>query len=535
MKTLPRIFFILFLGSYLFSCAGPSAGIHQDTPRYEAPESALTPWIEEVLIPYLTEQLSRHPRFNGQPFLLVGMEGDNIQTDINDLTAQIRERIADALLAQPGIQLSWRPAVRPWRHHQSLEELSCADYRRIQFYIGIDAGLTKVDRSLYVKVRALDLKEETWVSGFGLSWSGRPGINQLNALHHRQADEYLRGLRPLPFNGGEPDLLASYLAQNLSCLFRQQEMDEIIVYMNRKELAGAPKGALNWGGCFNTTLDLVGNYLSRFREVRVTEDPQHATVVIDPEIHAIHDNLYQIWVSARVKGGETALSGIETETYLLLDDDKIGETAGPPSLHGERPHPLDGPTPERLISDFTLVTPENQALCGTETPWILGEKALEEGGRLPSNSCLAAQIRLTRRARIFLIGQDGEGRLLRLFPSECRTFQPMDNLQEAEREFRFPPVIGSDVRALWLDNTPGTERIYAVAVTDPIVSRKLARRVGRFQGLCREGEAYMSHVSHDPVARWQRYLNHMAENSGGHLEWQVREFQHDRGEMQVPL
>jgi len=495
----------------------------------------LTPWIEETLIPYLTEQLSRHPRFKGQPFLLVGLEGDNIQTDINDLTAQIREKIVDALLVKPGIQMSWRPAARPWRHHQSLAELSCADYRRIQFYIGIDAGLTKVDRSLYVKVRALDLKEETWVSGFGLSWTGKPGINQLNALHHRKADEYLRGLRPLPFNGREPDLLASYLARNLSCLFRQQEMDEIIVYMNRRELEGAPDTAPNGGGCFNTTLDLVGNYLARFREVRVTHDPQHATVLLDPKIHGIHDNLYQIWVSARVKGGETALSGIETETYVLLGEDKKEKTAGLPSLQGVRPTPVEGLPPSRLISDFTLVTPENPALCGTGTPWISGERVLEEGGRLPSNSCLAAQIRLTRKARIFLIGQDGEGRLLRLFPSECRTFQSMDTLQEAEREFRFPPVIGSDVRALWLDDTPGTERIYAVAVTDPIVSRKLARRVRRFQGLCREGETYMSHVSHDPVARWQRYLDHLAEKSGGHLEWRVRVFQHGQREMQVPL
>ena len=103
-------------------------------PRITGP--SLDVWLEKTLIPYLVQQFGQHPRFKGRPVLLVDMQADNVQSRIDELTDQIREKIIDALLKEPGLDLSWRPAIQPWQHHQSLEDVSCGDYRNIHGHIG---------------------------------------------------------------------------------------------------------------------------------------------------------------------------------------------------------------------------------------------------------------------------------------------------------------------------------------------------------------------------------------------------------------
>ena len=163
----------------LSACAGNLVERGEDS---KANELSLDSWLEDTLIPYLVQQFGQHPRFKGQPILLVDMHGDNVQSHIDDLTDHIREKIIDSLVRAPGPDLYWRPAIRPYKHHQRLADISCSNYRKIHYYIGIDCRLTKVAQNLYVKVRALNLAEHKWVSGFGRSWEGIPTPNQLAAL-----------------------------------------------------------------------------------------------------------------------------------------------------------------------------------------------------------------------------------------------------------------------------------------------------------------------------------------------------------------
>ena len=253
----------VLLGLLAFTaCAGNQVGRSVEPP---VDERSLDNWLEGTLIPYLVQQFGQHPRFKGQPILLVRIRGDNVQPRIDELTDHIREKIFDALVKEPGLDLYWRPASPPHKHHRSLAEISCGDYPKIHYYIGIDCRLTKVNQNLLVKVRALNLAEDKWVSGFGRSWEGKPTPGQLAALKSEHPDEYLRGLRPLPFSSRQPDLLAVYLAHNLSCLLQQGEADDLVVYMEGT--------STNRPDFFQTTLKLVGNYLARFSEVTVTDDP----------------------------------------------------------------------------------------------------------------------------------------------------------------------------------------------------------------------------------------------------------------------
>lgn len=517
--------YALCLCMWVSACIGSPA--RRDVDPWTG-ERSLDIWLEKTLIPYLSQQLGHHPRFKGQRVLLVRMKGDNVQARIDDLTSQIREKIIDTLLKEPGLDLAWRPAIRPLNHHQSLEDVSCVDHRKIHYYIGIDSGLTKVERNLYVKVRSLNLAEKKWVSGFGRSWQGQSTLAQLAALNREHPDDYLRGLRPLPFSGRQPDILAAYLAHNLSCLLRQGEADDLVVYV---ENASAITPSF-----FQTTLDLVGKYLARFREVQVTDDPNQANVTVVTEIHCIHQNLYQVWVSARHRQGEKYLPGAETEAYVLVDSQKPAPVISTrPGRPPEPAIPLQrAKIVPSLISSFDLLTPLNQAFCETDTPWINGERLLESHEHLPSGGCLALEMSLSAPAYVFLVGQNADGDLTHMFPSDCPALRKIDALLLPGKLFQFPPISDPEAGLLKLDESPGMERIYAIAITTPELANRFADRLGEIPGLCRPGRSFANSFfagntwhPHERVQRWQRYLNQLCARYPEVLQWREINFWHD--------
>ncbi len=138
---------MLLLGtgcSTLSSRAGRADGTRTSMP--------LTEWVDRELAPYIAGKMGKHPKFKGEPFFVVAMKGENINSEIDDLTRQIRDRVLEELKSSPGVEIVWRPSVRPWNHHRTLSDVNCNDLRKISYYIGLDIGLTPVDRQLSVKV-----------------------------------------------------------------------------------------------------------------------------------------------------------------------------------------------------------------------------------------------------------------------------------------------------------------------------------------------------------------------------------------------
>jgi hypothetical protein len=296
---------------------------------------SLENWMEYVAVPYLIRELGENPRFKGQPFLLVSMDRDNVEAEIDDLTMQLREEMIDGLLTKPGIGLVWRPSTKPWEHHTSLKQMQCNESMKEKYYVGIDTSLSSVNGKLKVKIRALDIAEKGWVTGFGVSWQGSPSAMHKKALRHKTPDDCLLGLRPRPFDDRQADLLASYLSRNLSCLFANMELDEAMVYV-KKDNPGKTR-------YFNNALGLVANYLARYREVMVTDDPAKANITILTKVHEIHKGLYQVWMSARYKEDKKYIPGRETEAYVSLS---MAETV---QQDQKQPHPLKktGPVPQK--------------------------------------------------------------------------------------------------------------------------------------------------------------------------------------------
>ena len=510
--------FLIWLG--LSACAGHPES--RDPDSYTGHPS-LNTWLENSLIPYLQQQFTQHPRFKGHPVLLVRMQGENVLPQIDDLTEQIRQKIVDALLKKPGLQLAWRPTVKPWKHQQTFEEITCEGYSDVAYYIGIDAGLSTVNRKLYVKVRALNLAEHIWVAGFGKSWSGTPTQDQLDALAREHPDEYLRGLRPLPFTERQPDMLAAYLARNLSCRLRQGEADNLVVYV----AAPGP----NTPKVIKTTLELVGRYLTRFREVEVTDDPNQANITVVSSIHPIDRELLQVAISARQRQGEIYLPGAETEAYLMVKSNTHAKIAGvnqaEPATHIRPFESLSKPS--QIILTFDILTPLNQRFCATASSWSSGVQRAASDDLLPAGSCMAIEMEISYPAYVFLIGQNTMGELSRIFPSNCPAPGPGDGLLHPGERFRFPPLPYPRSAVLELDGAPGDERIFAIAITAPQLAAIFADRMNELQGLCHPGRKYPGMLRtdrrqqpHERIQRWQSYLTWLSINNPGVVEW--REF-----------
>lgn len=309
---------LILLCCFLFSsCATTSAEYKSSYGNIGS--GPLDKWMEREAVPYLVKELGEHPMFKNQPFLLVSMNMDNVQPEIDDFTLQLREQIIDGLLTKQGVGLVWRPSIKPFTHHTRLANISCSQNQKIRYYIGLDTGLSKVDQKLYVKIRALNLDENKWVTGFGISWEGKASSRQKAALNNKHPDDFLLGLRPLPFSDSQADLLAAYLAHNLSCLFTQRDIDDVIVHVNQTN----PENI----DYFNNAFSLVKNYLAKFREVQVTDDPGQANISVAINLHAVHNGLYQVWATAKFREGDKYVPGAETEAYVFLNTAAIKTTS----------------------------------------------------------------------------------------------------------------------------------------------------------------------------------------------------------------
>jgi hypothetical protein len=306
---LKKLAILIFIVSMF---TGGCVTTHKSNGNYVGGGMPLDEWIYHVATPYLQKELSENPRFAGEPFLLVSMQRENVDPMISDLTLELREKLIDGLLAKPGIGLVWRPSEKMWKHHTSLSQMECNPIVKEKYYIGIDASLSTVSNKLDVKIRALDISEKKWVTGFGISWQGVPSSLQKKSVQQKKPDNYLLGLRPLPFNAEQADLLASYLSKNLSCLFVNMELDEAIVHIEKENP--------NKIKYFENAFGLVSSYLAKYRGVTVANDASRANIVAHIKVHEIHNGFYQVWLNAIDLKKNKYVPGRETEAYVSLPE-----------------------------------------------------------------------------------------------------------------------------------------------------------------------------------------------------------------------
>lgn len=481
MGRLPTLF--VTLGALV------SVGCAQHSTRpAQGEDSSLQRWLGAELAPYLAEQLGQHPRFKGEPVMLVSLDGPDIQPDIDGLTRSLRDQLMDSLLSEPGVRLPWQPQQQQAQHHRRLEQANCARIRDANYYIGIE--ITRSATARYrVAVRALDVRAGEWVSGFGNSWSGSLTGGELRALQERRTDESLRGLRVLPFGSGHPDLAARYLANNLSCLLRQQDEEDLVIYV--QSLQSDQPG-------LHTLLGLVGNNLSRYREVRVTDRKQEANFLLRGEAHEIRAGLYQVWVVLHPKHSGEHLPGMDTATYVRMLP-AAGEPASPPlatTLRSEKPA-IGGMELVRRHSVYG-----NPDSCAERPDRTFGTTNVAEG-------CPVLELSVERADRVFVFVHGTRDGISRLSSGSCGSAGALDTV--ATRSYRFPTArfSGSD----W-------PTVYAIAVSGSELARQFTGLLQVLPDAC--GSTPGMRADKWDTEQWLGELDRLIAAHSDHAVWTAR-------------
>ena len=445
-------------------------------------DSSLQNWLDTDLAPYLAEQLGQHPRFKGEPVILVQLDGPDIQPDIDGLTRTLRDQLMDRLLTEPGIVLPWQPNRQPAQHHRRLDRVRCGRIRDASHYIGIEITRS-ADSEHRVSVRALDVQAGEWVSGFGKHWKGRLTASEEQALQERRRDESLRGLRILPFSGTHPDLAATYLANNLSCLLRQQDEDHLVLYVEPLK-SNQPR--------LRTLLSLIGNNLSRYREVRVTDRKKEANFLLRGEAYEIHSGLYQVWVVLQAEHSGEHLSGMDTSTWIAV------QPSSKQPVVQRSAEPIYKPKP--AIAALQLVRQKNRSQgC-----------ARQRAARRDDAGCPTLQLSVENTEQVFVFVHDARDGISRLSSGRC--------IEDRKAAVGMPSTLRYAFPAERFAQS-GWPTVYAIAVSDLQLAKRFESHLQRLPDACRSISGLRTDDAMNP---WLNTLDRLIADNGDHTTWAAR-------------
>jgi hypothetical protein len=464
-----RCLFLLIL----LLAAGCSQHPLRATPGTEA---LLQDWVTDELGPYVSQQLSQHPRFKGEPVLFVRLDGDDIQPDIDGLTRSLRDQLMNRLLQTPGVNVPWQPQQQPVQHHRRLDQVQCGRIRDASYYIGIEIART-ASAQFRVSVRALDVQAGQWVSGFSQHWSGSLTAAELRALQERRTDESLRGLRVLPFSAGQPDLAATYLANNLSCLLRQQDVDDLKIKV-ASLASDQPQ--------LRTLLQLIGNNLSRYREVQVTDTERQANFILRGETHQIQAGLYQVWVILHPRESGIHLGGMDTATWI-----HIAPAGSPP---GKR----------RVAQDSRMLPP---AIARLELVRHTNSTAYADQCRGVQPACAVLEVDVEQTDQLFVITHGNKDGIARLSAACDMTA----DAQRGRHAYRFP-----DTRF----TTSDWPTVYAIAVNGAGTGVQFRQLLQELPDAC--DDAAGMHGSTVSREQWLDRLDQLIATNRDHVVWTAR-------------
>jgi hypothetical protein len=468
-----------------------TAGCAPQTTRQAPGEaSSLQRWLDAELAPYLAEQLGRQPRFKGESVILVSLDGSDIQPDIDGLTRSLRDQLMDGLLRDAAVTLPWQPQQPQAQHHRRLNHASCKRIRDAKYYIGIEISRTGTAH-YRVSVRALDVRAGEWVSGFGKSWSGPLTPSELRARQERRSDESLRGLRVLPFSSAHPDLAASYLANNLGCLLVHQDEEDRVIYV--ESLQSDQPG-------LRTLLSLVGNNLSRYHAVRVTDVKNEANLVLRGTAHEVQPRLYQVWVVLHPKNSGEHLLGMDTDTYVSMLP--AGESRGDAPLAAEsrRARPS--------IAAMELVRRHG---AHGDTDSCAGPPETRSGDAPGVDGCPVLELTVERADRVFVMVHGSRDGMSRLSSGTCSTGEEDAAGVPAKQTYRFPA-----------GRFPDTDwpTVYAIAVSGSELARQFTALLQVLPDAC--GNASGMRADNNSMEQWLDRLDRLIAANGDHAVWTAR-------------
>jgi hypothetical protein len=486
---------------FLFLLSSPAIAVERNLDR----------WFDRELVPYVTAQLVEHPRFKGESVMFVVFE-DNLPASVsNELAISLRDRLLDAALNTPGVSVGRRQGGTTATPAAQSVDCTRDD---VHYYIGISVS-RRIDGLYGVSVRALDLEDRNWVSGFGESWQGALSTIQQRAMRQTQTDATFRGARDVPFAGDETDLLAAHLAHELSCALLRETSGRYVVAASRPDEAGDTLVA---------TAELVSNNLAAHDALELTADEQQINASLSGKAHRIDGGLYQYWLTVTPTDPATELSTLSASAYVLLPDYRLaGESprsqphADPPVATLPVPHGGD----DALLGPMRLLKSLDSRTCSRT-----GDASIRATGYGESQRACSVLVADSRAdAIVFVLEHQANYGLVRLGGSACRE-RTAPHVITRGRPMRYPvpfTTIGSsEIRETreW-QISPGVDTYYAFAVSNSRAAREFANHIDalplRCNGSIRQG------LENNALHRWFEEFAALAERHGPHVGWRAIE------------
>ena len=469
-----------------------------------AGKATLDSWMDSKLIPSVVSQLESHPRFRDAIVRFVVIQDGKPSATTNALAIALRDRLQDAVVDQSDVRVGWQVDRENLDRHHEQNQVDCTT-GDVHYYIGLE--LEELGSGRYsIAVRALDIEEQRWVSGFGEYWQGTLTTLQHRAFRQPDSDQAYLGQRTVPFEETQTDLLATQIAHSLGCSLLRQMSGEYVAALSSGENTVARK-----------TLTLVSNNLANYKALKITQNDAGINAMIDAEAHQIDEDLYQYWVTITPLSADSDLATITASAYVYMTQKFLPASVENAMTASSFDHSL---RQTDLLDALKIVRLRNRSVCDSQP----GDNRRAYGHKASAEpvECYALQTRTLEDSVVFFLYHQQNNGLVRLSDRDC---PPRTNAQIARQghALQFPLNIDTSATPTWLSGgdwmlDPNTDTYYAVASSNTKAARALAKHIRQLPRRC--GKAMRPGLEDVRLRRWFRELEAIAEHWHSEIDWQ---------------
>ncbi len=477
-------------------------------------EKDLDRWLDRDLIPYVRQQLIVHPRFKNETVMFVVLRDNTPASVSNALAISLRDRILAAAVATPGVAVGWQQGRSGSLMDAQPQDCKLDD---VHYYIGVELT-QKLDSSYAVNVRALDLEDRNWVTGFGKRWHGKLSTTQRQAMRQSRIDETFLGARDVPFTLSQTDLLAAHLAHELSCAMQKRVSDEYVVAADLREpTAEGLQG----------TVELISNNLAGRQALTLSNDEKRTNAVLSGKAHQIDGVLFQYWLTITPQDAEDDVAALGASAYVILPDTPTVAAPEPgpdtpPATTPVTPTPASISVPnagkDALISPLQLASPASFSDCKD------GSVAIRDASYMSGvRPCSLLTTKAQADSIVFFLEHQANHGLVRLAGPECRSRTTARIARKGEL-VRFPVAKTSTARQNWSETfdwqlDPQFDTFYAVVITDAQVARRVANHMDELPLRC--SASIRPGLEDDALREWLSDFAMLTARSSKHVDWRA--------------
>jgi len=474
-------------------------------------EKDLDQWLDRDLVPYVQEQLLKHPRFRNETVMFVVLDDNAPASASNALALSLRDRLLAAAVDTPGVAIGWQQG----RSGTSLESQpqDCL-HDDVHYYIGIELT-QQLDGTYAVDVRALDLEDRNWVTGFGKRWHGRLGTSQRQAMRQTRIDETFLGARDVPFTVAQTDLLAAQLAHKLSCTLKKRvELDYVVA--SRLIEPDAPQ--------LRGTVELISNNLANRQALTFSSDAEKTNASLSGKAHQIDGVLYQYWITVMPEENHPDVSALSASAYIVLPATEPPLAVTPPAPPAKskptRPATVSVVNAGKaaLLGPLRITHPESLADCTGTGPQLTHASYLDA-----ARSCSLLRAEARADAIVFFLQHQANHGLVRLADRQCRE-RTTPRIARNGDAISYPIARTTASPRNWKETvdwqlTPDLDTYYAVVVTDAGVARQIANHIDELPMRC--STAVRPGLQDAQLHSWLSDFAMLTARSSQHVDWRA--------------